>query len=49
MTNNVIICSWMEFDCLGEMSPEKDCWWQLSFQHPEQKLSKVYNTNLEVI
>ena len=19
--------TWMEFDLLGEMSPEKDCWW----------------------
>ena len=29
----------MEFDGLGEMSPEKDCWWWLAFQHPERKLS----------
>ena len=29
----------MEFDGLGEMSPEKDCWWWLAFQYPERKLS----------
>lgn len=27
----------MEFDHQGEMSPEKDCWWRLTFQPPEWK------------
>ena len=29
----------MEFDRPGEMSPEKDCWWWLTFQNPKRKSS----------
>ena len=31
------ILAWMEFDHLGEMSPDKDCFWWLMVQHPEPK------------
>ena len=29
----------MEFDGLGENSPERDCWYWLKFQHPEWRSS----------
>ena len=29
--------TWMKFDRQGEMSPKKDCWCWLIFQHPEWK------------
>ena len=29
----------MEFDLLGEMSHEKDCWWWTGVQHPETSVT----------
>ena len=38
----------MKFDCLGEKSPERDCSWWLTFQHPEWKSSSE-SSDSEVI